>query len=72
MQTAPEVQVITLATQQQSISTELPGRTLAFRVAEVRPQVSGIVEKRSFVEGSDVVAGQRLPHANLWARFRGP
>jgi membrane fusion protein (multidrug efflux system) len=57
---APEVKVITLATQAQAITTELPGRTLAFRVADVRPQVSGIVLKRSFTEGSDVVAGQTL------------
>ncbi|WP_017346004.1 efflux RND transporter periplasmic adaptor subunit [Pantoea sp. A4] len=60
VQQAPEVQVLTLATQAQSMSTELPGRTLAFRVAEVRPQVSGIIQKRAFVEGSDVVAGQTL------------
>jgi membrane fusion protein (multidrug efflux system) len=57
---APEVKVITLATQSQAITSELPGRTLAFRVADVRPQVSGIVLKRSFTEGSDVVAGQTL------------
>lgn len=43
-----------------SIITELPGRTSAFRVAEVRPQVSGIILKRNFVEGSDVEAGQSL------------
>lgn len=56
----PDVKVITLATQSQAITTELPGRTTAFRVAEVRPQVSGIVLKRLFIEGSDVVAGQAL------------
>ncbi len=43
-----------------SITTELPGRTSAFRVAEVRPQVSGIILKRNFVEGSDIEAGQSL------------
>ena len=43
-----------------SIITELPGRTSAFRVADVRPQVSGIILKRNFVEGSDVEAGQSL------------
>ena len=42
------------------ITTELPGRTSAFRVAEVRPQVSGIILKRNFVEGSDVKAGDSL------------
>lgn len=60
VQSAPEVQVQTLATQSLPVSTELPGRTSAFRVAEVRPQVSGIILKRAFTEGSDVVAGQTL------------
>lgn len=59
-QSAPEVQVQTLTTQSLSVSTELPGRTSAYRVAEVRPQVSGIILKRTFTEGSDVVAGQTL------------
>ena len=43
-----------------SITTELPGRTSAFRVAEVRPQVSGIILKRHFIEGSDVQASESL------------
>lgn len=59
-QAAPEVKVATLATQPLAITTELPGRTSAFRVAEVRPQVSGIILKRAFTEGSDVVADQPL------------
>lgn len=59
-QSAPKVQVLTLATQSLPVTTELPGRTSAFRVAEVRPQVSGIILKRAFTEGSDVVAGQTL------------
>ena len=42
------------------IHTELPGRTSAYRVAEVRPQVSGIIEKRLFEEGGDVKEGQSL------------
>jgi len=42
------------------VTTELPGRVAAFRVAEVRPQVNGIVLKRLFVEGSEVQAGQQL------------
>ena len=42
------------------LTTELPGRTAAFRVAEIRPQVSGLVRKRLFTEGSDVKAGQVL------------
>lgn len=43
-----------------AVTTELPGRTTAFRIAEVRPQVSGIVLKRNFTEGSDIEAGQSL------------
>ena len=56
----PEVGVITLATRSVGIVDELPGRTVAYRVAEVRPQVSGIVQKRLFAEGSDVRAGEQL------------
>ena len=43
-----------------AVTTELPGRTTAFRIAEVRPQVSGIVLKRNFTEGSDIESGQSL------------
>jgi membrane fusion protein (multidrug efflux system) len=57
---APEVGVITLAPRTVSLSTELPGRTSAYRIAEVRPQVDGIVKKRRFTEGSEVKAGQQL------------
>ncbi|GAA3881222.1 efflux RND transporter adaptor subunit AcrA [Gibbsiella dentisursi] len=42
------------------MTTDLPGRTAAYRVAEVRPQVSGIILKRNFVEGSDIKAGESL------------
>ena len=56
----PEVGVITLSLRSQSISSEMPGRTAAFMSAEVRPQVSGIVQKRLFTEGSQVKAGQVL------------
>ena len=59
-QQPPEVGVVTLKNAPLKISTELPGRTSAYRVAEVRPQVSGIILKRNFVEGSDVKAGQSL------------
>lgn len=55
-----EVGVITLAPRSAGIVTELPGRTVAYRVAEVRPQVSGIVQARMFEEGSEVEAGQQL------------
>jgi membrane fusion protein (multidrug efflux system) len=57
---APEVGVITLAPQQVQLSNELPGRTAAFRLAEVRPQVDGIVKRRLFTEGAEVRAGQPL------------
>ncbi|WP_437889676.1 multidrug efflux RND transporter periplasmic adaptor subunit AcrA [Phytobacter sp. V91] len=56
----PEVGVITLKTEPLQVTTELPGRTSAFRVAEVRPQVSGIILKRNFTEGSDIEAGVSL------------
>jgi membrane fusion protein (multidrug efflux system) len=56
----PEVAVLTLRTQPVVIVTELPGRTTAFRVAEVRPQVNGVILKRLFTEGSQVKAGQQL------------
>jgi membrane fusion protein, multidrug efflux system len=56
----PEVAVVTIQPQRLVITTELVGRTSANRVAEVRPQVGGIVQKRLFTEGSDVKAGQLL------------
>jgi membrane fusion protein (multidrug efflux system) len=56
----PEVSVITLKPRPIAISDQLPGRTTAFRVAEVRPQVTGIVQKRLFTEGTEVKAGQQL------------
>lgn len=59
-QQAPEVGIVTLKAAPLNITTELPGRTSAFRVAEVRPQVSGIILKRNYVEGSDVTAGTSL------------
>jgi len=46
--------------QRVTITTELPGRTSAYLVAEVRPQVSGIIQKRLFTEGDDVKAGDVL------------
>lgn len=57
---AVEVGVVTLKEQPVTLTTELPGRTSAFRVAEVRPQVGGILQKRYFKEGSEVKAGQQL------------
>ncbi|MBV8648685.1 efflux RND transporter periplasmic adaptor subunit [Paludibacterium sp.] len=57
---AANVGVMTIAPQRVSLDTELPGRTAAYTLAEVRPQVSGIVLKRLFTEGADVKAGQPL------------
>lgn len=54
------VKVVTLAPQSVSITTDLPGRTVPYRVADIRPQVSGVILKRMFVEGSDVKEGQQL------------
>lgn len=56
----PEVGIVTLKSAPLQITTELPGRTSAYRVAEVRPQVSGIILKRNFTEGSDIQAGVSL------------
>lgn len=56
----PEVGVITVQPQSLSLTRELPGRTAAFRVAEVRARVNGIVQKRLFTEGTDVKANQPL------------
>jgi membrane fusion protein, multidrug efflux system len=56
----PEVGVVTVQPTTVSVTTELPGRTSAFLVAQVRARVDGIVLRREFVEGADVKAGQRL------------
>jgi membrane fusion protein (multidrug efflux system) len=56
----PEVATVTIQPRQVELSTELPGRTSPYLVAEIRPQVNGIIKKRLFREGSDVKAGQLL------------
>jgi membrane fusion protein (multidrug efflux system) len=56
----PEVAVVKVQTERVSIITELPGRTSPYLIAEVRPQVGGIIQKRLFVEGADVKAGAVL------------
>lgn len=56
----PHVTVHIVKTAPLAVTTELPGRTSAFRIAQVRPQVSGIILQRHFTEGSDVEAGQSL------------
>ena len=55
-----EVGVVTITPAPLTLTRELPGRTSPFRVAEVRARVNGIVQKRLFVEGSDVKEGQKL------------
>jgi membrane fusion protein (multidrug efflux system) len=55
-----EVSVVTLKEAPVTLTTELPGRTSAFRVADVRPQVNGVLQKRFFTEGADVKEGQQL------------
>ncbi len=57
---APEVSVVVMQPQEIAFTKDLPGRTSAVRVAEIRPQVSGIVTKRLFEEGTVVEKGQQL------------
>lgn len=56
----PEVAVLTVAPQALMLSTELPGRTAPFLIADIRPQVNGLIQKRLFTEGADVKAGDVL------------
>jgi membrane fusion protein (multidrug efflux system) len=56
----PEVGIIIVKPERVALTTELSGRTSAYLIAEVRPQVSGIIKKRLFTEGSDVKAGEVL------------
>ena len=56
----PQVSVITLHPQSVAITAELPGRTASSLIAEVRPQVNGIIRERLFTEGSEVKAGDAL------------
>jgi membrane fusion protein (multidrug efflux system) len=55
-----EVGVVTVQAQKLALTTELAGRTSAYQVSEVRPQVGGIIQKRQFTEGGEVKAGQPL------------
>ncbi len=56
----PEVRIMTVKTEPLELKTELPGRTSASTVAEIRPQVNGLIIDRKFTEGSDVKAGDLL------------
>ncbi|MDH7796695.1 MULTISPECIES: efflux RND transporter periplasmic adaptor subunit [unclassified Beijerinckia] len=57
---APQVGVVTIKRERIAVSNELPGRTTAFLIAEVRPQVGGLIQSRVFKEGSEVKAGDLL------------
>jgi membrane fusion protein (multidrug efflux system) len=56
----PEVGVYVVQPEAITLTAELPGRTAPFGIAEVRPQVNGLIEKRLFTEGADVRAGAPL------------
>jgi membrane fusion protein (multidrug efflux system) len=56
----PEVATVTVQTERVVLTTELPGRTSAYSIAEIRPQVGGIIQKRLFDEGAEIKAGQVL------------
>ena len=71
---APEVATLVVTAQPVVLTTELPGRTAAYRVAEVRPQVNGLVQSRLFEEGSEVKAGDvlyQIDPAQFQAAFDG-
>ena len=55
-----DVAAVTVTPQKIELTTELPGRTHAFLIAEIRPQVNGLIQKRLFTEGADVKAGEVL------------
>lgn len=57
---APEVAVVTMQEQEVRLTSELPGRTAVYQVAEIRPQVGGIILKRLFAEGTEVASGDLL------------
>lgn len=57
---APQVSILNIQPQAVTLTAELSGRTAAFQLAEVRPQVTGLIQARAFTEGSEVKAGQLL------------
>lgn len=59
-QPTPSVDVVTLHSAPVTLVTDLPGRLTAHRIADIRPQVSGLITKRLFIEGDMVKAGQQL------------
>lgn len=60
----PQVSVLTLTARQVEFEDELPGRVAAVRMAEIRPQVGGIVQRRLFEQGAEIRAGQPLFQIN--------
>lgn len=56
----PEVATVLVQTERIVLTTDLPGRTSAYAIADIRPQVGGIIQRRLFEEGSDIKAGQVL------------
>lgn len=56
----PEVAIVVVQPERIALTSELPGRTSPYLVAEIRPQVNGLIQKREFTEGSDVKAGSIL------------
>ena len=65
--------VVEINTESEVVHQELPGRVLAYRVAEVRARVTGIIEKRLFVEGTIVEAGEvlfKIEDISLKATYR--
>ncbi|MDW7774221.1 MAG: efflux RND transporter periplasmic adaptor subunit [Desulfobulbaceae bacterium] len=56
----PQVTTVTVQPEQVILSSQLPGRTSAFRVAEIRPQINGLIQQRLFTEGSTVEPGEVL------------
>jgi membrane fusion protein (multidrug efflux system) len=68
----PEVGYVVVKPEHLALTTELPGRTAPYLIAEIRPQVTGLVKARLFREGSDVKAGQvlyRIDEATYRASF---
>jgi len=55
-----EVATVTIQPESTLLTTQLPGRTTAYLVAEIRPQVNGLIQSRKFVEGAFVTEGQLL------------
>jgi membrane fusion protein (multidrug efflux system) len=58
--TSRQVSTVTIHRQKVTLTTELSGRTTPFRIAEIRPRISGLIQRRLFTEGSDVKEGEVL------------